>query len=119
MRWSFCFPGGYHHVHLIDHLGDRSHFGLGGIYPVILKGRPIPPLDPIPARSPLVAFAVDDLNAVVERLRAQYVELPWGIEQGTDSRWVVLHDPAGNLIELTQFRRWEHTSRDDLDLIVA
>ena len=44
-----------------------------------------------------------DLDAAVEHLRDHHVELPWGIEEDTDSRWVMFHDPAGNLIELAQF----------------
>jgi len=27
-----------------------------------------------------------------------------GIEEDADSRWVMFHDPAGNLIELAQFK---------------
>ena len=78
----------------------RPHFDLGGVYLVILKGRPVPPVDPVPARFPIVAFAVDDLDAVVGQLRAHLIDLPWGIEEDADSRWVMFHDPAGNLIEL-------------------
>ena len=84
---------------------DRPHFDLGGVCLVILKGRSLPPLDPVPARFPIVAFAVDDLDAAVERLRAHHVELPWGIEEDAGSRWVMLRDPAGNLIELANFNR--------------
>ena len=90
-------------LRLIDHPGDRPHFDLGGVYLVILKGQPLPPRDPVPDRFPIVAFAVDDLDAAVERLRMHHVELPWGIEAGADSRWVMFPDPAGNLIELAQF----------------
>ena len=31
-----------------------------------------------------------------------YVDLPWGVEEDADSRWVMFRDPAGNLIELAQ-----------------
>jgi len=31
------------------------------------------------------------------------VELSWGIEQDASTRWVMFHDPAGNLLELVQF----------------
>jgi catechol 2,3-dioxygenase-like lactoylglutathione lyase family enzyme len=86
---------------LHDH---RPHFDLGGVYLVILKGRPVPPLDPVPDRFPNVAFAVDDLDAAVEQLHAHHIELPWGVEADADSRWVMFHDPAGNLIELAQFK---------------
>ena len=90
---------------LLMHDQHRPHFDLGGAYLVILKGRPVPPLDVVPARFPIVAFAVDDLDAAVERLRAHHVELPWGSEEDAGSRWVMLRDPAGNLIELANFNR--------------
>ncbi len=89
---------------LLMHDQHRPHFDLGGIYLVILQGRPIPPLDPVPTLFPIVAFAVDDLDATVERLRAQQIDLPWGVEEDADSRWVMLRDPAGNLIELAYFK---------------
>jgi len=80
------------------------HFDLGGIYLVILKGRPIPAQNPMPPRFPLIAFAVKDLDAAVDQLRAHHVELPWGVEEDANSRWAMFHDPAGNLIELVQFK---------------
>ena len=91
-------------LRLLPHHGDRPHFDLGGVYLTILKGRPVPPQNPTPARFPVVAFAVDDLDQAVERLRAHHVDLPWGIEEDADSRWVMFHDPAGNLIELAHFK---------------
>ena len=90
---------------LLRHDQQRPHFDLGGVYLVILQGRPVPPVDPVPARFPIIAFAVDDLDEAVKRLRAHHVELPWGIEEDADSRWVMLHDPASNLIELAHFKR--------------
>jgi len=91
-------------LRLMPHHGVRPHFDLGGIYLAILKGRPVPAQDPTPIRFPIVAFAVDDLDAAVDQLRAHNVELPWGIEEDTDSRWVMFRDPAGNLIELAHFK---------------
>jgi len=88
---------------LLHHPGKRPHFEVGDVYLTILNGRPVPAQDPVPVRFPLVAFAVDDLDASIERLRAHHVELPWGIEKDAGSRWVMFHDPAGNLIELVQF----------------
>ena len=29
--------------------------------------------------------------------------MPWGVEGNSASRWMMFHDPAGNLIELVQF----------------
>jgi catechol-2,3-dioxygenase len=89
---------------LLLHDQHRPHFDLGGVTLVILQGRLLPPHDPIPARFPIVALAVDDLEAAVDHLRTHQVDLPWGIEEDADSRWVMFHDPAGNLIELAHFK---------------
>lgn len=83
------------------HHNSQPHFRVGDAYLVILKGKPHPAEDPEPSRFPLLAFEVQDLDAAVERLIAHEVELPWGIEESGTSRWVMFHDPAGNLIELT------------------
>lgn len=88
---------------LQPHAGDRPHFLVDGVTLTILKGCPVPAQDAVPERFPLVAFAVDDLDTSLMHLRAHQVELPWGIEQEASSRWVMFHDPAGNLIELVQF----------------
>jgi catechol-2,3-dioxygenase len=86
------------------HHSGRPHFDVGGTYLTILKGRPVSAQDAEPPHFPLVAFEVDDLDFFIERLQAHHVELPWGVEEGTESRWIKLHDPAGNLVEIVQFR---------------
>jgi catechol 2,3-dioxygenase-like lactoylglutathione lyase family enzyme len=86
---------------LAHHHGGRPHFKVDQTYLTILKGKPHPAEDSEPTRFPLFAFRVDDLDEAVKRLQAHGVELPWGVEEGYDSRWVMFHDPAGNLIELT------------------
>lgn len=88
---------------LLPHHGERPHFDLGGSYLVILRGKPMPPGDPVPERFPVLAFAVSDLDKSLEKLRAHQIALPWGIEKDAASRWVMFYDPAGNLIELVQF----------------
>jgi catechol 2,3-dioxygenase-like lactoylglutathione lyase family enzyme len=85
------------------HHGGRPHFDLDGTYLTILQGKPVPAQDAEPPDFPLVAFAVDDLAAAVERLRAHGVKLPRGVQEGVESRWVVFRDPAGNLIEMVEF----------------
>ncbi len=82
---------------------DRPHFDVQGIYLTILKGRPSPVQDSVPEDFPLIALAVDDLDAVVHRLEGHGVRMPWGIEKNAAARWVRFHDPAGNLIELVKF----------------
>ena len=66
--------------------------------------RPVSAQDAEPPHFPLVAFEVDDLDSFIERLQAHHVKLPWGVEEGTESRWVKLCDPADNLIEIVQFK---------------
>jgi predicted enzyme related to lactoylglutathione lyase len=46
---------------------------------------------------------VDDLEAVVHQLKSQGVEMPGSIEEDSVSRWVMFHDPGGNLLEIAQF----------------
>ena len=87
---------------LPHHHGRRPHFKVGDAYLTILKGKPHPAEESDPDRFPLFAFRVRDLDASVELLRAHGVELPWGVEGHNESRWVIFHDPAGNLIELTE-----------------
>jgi len=83
---------------LVAHHSQRPHFDLGGAYLVILQGQPPQAQE----RFPQVAISVDDLDAAVARLRAHRVELPWGVETGQGSRWVMFRDPGGNLVELVQ-----------------
>lgn len=90
--------------HASDPSHARLHFDLGGIFLTLLEGRPLPPQNPKPARFPVVAFAVDDLEAAVERLREHGVERPWGVEEDAGARWVMFRDPAGNLLELAEFK---------------
>lgn len=86
---------------LSHHPNSQPHFRVGDAYLIILNGKPRPAENPEPTRFPLLAFEVDNLDTAVERLSDQQVELPWGIEGSGTSRYVMLYDPAGNLIELT------------------
>jgi catechol 2,3-dioxygenase-like lactoylglutathione lyase family enzyme len=81
----------------------RPHFDLGGVYLVILPGRAHKLQDSMRTRFPVLAFAVDDLDAVVHQLKSQGVEMPWGVEDDSDSRWVMFNDPGGNLLEIATF----------------
>jgi catechol-2,3-dioxygenase len=87
----------------VDVPGHHPHFDLDGTTLVLLPGRPAAAQDAVPERFPLVAFTVPDLEAAIERLRQHQVPLPWGIESQPGTRWIMLHDPAGNLIELVEF----------------
>lgn len=88
---------------LQSHLAkDQPHFDLGGTILTILHGRPALHAEAEP-RFPVIAFSVPDLDAGVEKLRTHGVDLPWGVEANASGRWVMFHDPAGNLIELVEF----------------
>jgi catechol 2,3-dioxygenase-like lactoylglutathione lyase family enzyme len=87
---------------LPHHAGDRIHFDLDGCVLAIIPGRPVLRPDPEP-RFPVVAFSVSDLETAIENLRLHEVALPWGGETNDSGRWVMFHDPAGNLVELVKF----------------
>ena len=90
-------------LNLLAHHESRPHFKVDGIYFRILKGKPAPAQNPDPERFPLFALSVESLNEMVTRLERHGVALPWGIEKNAGERWVMFHDPAGNLIELVEF----------------
>ena len=88
-------------LELLHHHAGRPHFKVGGAYLTILNGKPQPAVESEPSRFPLFAFRVKDLDQAVARLEAHGVSLPWGVEGQGESRWVMFHDPGGNLIEIT------------------
>ena len=96
----------YRDVLGLDLLPDHSHmpaFDLGnGTHLVIAKGQPFPPRHPERPHFPTIALAVQDLDQAIDHLESCGVKLPWGIQAGQDTRWVVFCDPAGNLVELAQ-----------------
>ena len=77
-----------------------------GSFIVIMEGQLEPPRNP-KQRWPMFALAVSSLDQTVEALREAGVELPWGIEEfgapEPSSRYVMFHDPAGNLIEVVEW----------------
>jgi len=90
-------------LELLPHHGDRPAFSLGArAHLVICQGDPGPDRANMDDRFPLIALRVEDLDATIDHLKTHCVEIPWGIESSPDSRWIMLYDPAGNLIELAQ-----------------
>lgn len=73
-----------------------------GAYLVIVEGQTAIAREPGVPPFPAIAFVVKDLDEAVEHLQANDVELPWGIEEGRQERWVKFYDPVGNLIEFVQ-----------------
>ena len=92
-------------LYLVSEGAGHPHFRLDGTYLVMLKGKPQPAQETDGDPFPVIAFAVDDLDGALDRLKAKGVVLPWGVEADARARWVMFHDPAGNLIELVQSMR--------------
>jgi catechol 2,3-dioxygenase-like lactoylglutathione lyase family enzyme len=78
----------------------RPHFDLGRGFLVMLPRQPYRLEDSNQSRFPVVAFAVENLHEVIFQLKSHDVEMPWGVEEDSDSRWVMFYDPGGNLIEV-------------------
>lgn len=78
----------------------RPHFDFGGGYLTILPGQPYKAQDSMQSRFPVIAFAVDDLHETIHQLKSHDVEMPWGVEEDNDSRWIMFYDPGGNLLEI-------------------
>ena len=86
----------------------RPHFDFGGGYLAILPGQPHRLQDSDQSRFPVIAFAVEDLHEVIFQLQSHQVEMPWGIEEDSDLRWVMFYDPGGNLIEVAMMGIKKH-----------
>lgn len=107
--WAEDLPAAVHFyrdilgLEFLSHHAGRPHFVVNDVYLTIVEGRPAPAERAQPPRFPIFALSVDDLDAMVARLEKLRVVMPWGVEKDGHPRWVMFHDPAGNLIELVQF----------------
>ena len=85
---------------------DHHLFDTDGTFVVVMEGVLDPPKAPA-RRWPMFALTVPDLDVSVEALRTAEVDLAWGIEEYGEpepsSRYVMFHDPAGNLIEVVEW----------------
>jgi predicted enzyme related to lactoylglutathione lyase len=90
-------------------MGDRPHFDVEGCILTINHGHPALPSDPEP-HFPVVAFSIHDLEEGVQKLTQHGVEMPWGVENNDSGRWVMFRDPAGNLVELVEFKQEERST---------
>jgi catechol 2,3-dioxygenase-like lactoylglutathione lyase family enzyme len=106
--WAEDVPGLVHFYRdvlglaLKTHHGHQPHFDVAGVNMVVLQGKPVSAKDASPPRFPLFALQVDDLDREIENLTKHDIELPWDVEGGPGTRYVMFHDPAGNLIELVE-----------------
>ncbi len=90
-------------LELLSHHGSRPHFKVDGVYLTMLKGTPTPAQNADRDPFPIFALSVEDLDGMTARLERHHISLSRGIEKDADGRWVIFHDPAGNLVELVQF----------------
>ena len=90
----------------------RAHFDFGGGYLIIMPGQPQRRQDSLQSRFPVVAFSTENLDEAIEHLKLHKVELPWGMEEDPDSRWVMFYDPGGNLIEIAMFGIKRHHTQE-------
>ena len=88
---------------LKTHHGHQPHFDVAGVNLVVLQGKAVPAQEASPPRFPLFALQVEDLDIEIGRLKTHGVDLPWDVEDGPGSRYVMFHDPGGNLIELVEY----------------
>ena len=92
-------------LRLLPHHGERPAFELDrDSHLVILRGAARPGLEPREASFPVLALAVENLDEAVAALREKKVEMPWGIEENNQARWIKFYDPGNNLIELAEFK---------------
>ena len=91
-------------LELISQPGDMPHFKVGEGLLVLAKGRLQPPANAFPPDFPLLSLEVVDLDTCVTRLHSFKFALECNIEERRDSRWIKLHNPDGNLIELVELK---------------
>jgi predicted enzyme related to lactoylglutathione lyase len=53
----------------------------------------------------VVDFSIPELDTAIEKLRLHGVDLPSGVETNAAGRWAMFHDPAGNLVEIVEFKQ--------------
>jgi catechol 2,3-dioxygenase-like lactoylglutathione lyase family enzyme len=81
----------------------RGHLRLLLSGPTSSARRELPDgLQPVPGGWNRLHFIVDDIEAEVERLRAEGVGFRSGVIKGPGGRQIVLDDPSGNPVELFQ-----------------
>ena len=83
----------------LPHHAGPPHLKVGDTFLAVFeRGEPA-----APTGTPLVAFGVDDISAVMSVLTARGVVFEGGVHQDGDARWTAFHDSEGNLLELVQF----------------
>lgn len=91
------------------HLFLRSGGSMVLVFDPEATARSTGPVPPHGATGPgHVAFAVDDLSAWPQRLRAAGVDVEADLEWPNGGRSIYIRDPAGNSVELTTPAIWRN-----------
>lgn len=94
-------------LELLAHQGAQPTFIVGeGMHLLIKEGKPLPALGAEPF--PVIAFEVDDLDEAFVHLEALGINFASEIISNPGARYILFHDPAGNLIELAQLASGVH-----------
>lgn len=102
-------------LHSEQHDDDRPHWGgtLGPIHFAIHHVADFPEHRRAGSGAVVIALAVDDLDAVLERLNRRGVEPLYPPRDLGWTRMTAVHDPDHNLVELTQMADswWAHVAK--------
>jgi catechol-2,3-dioxygenase len=83
--------------------GGVPHFNLGGVILVVIQGKPSPAKEAHPEHFPIMAFSVENLDQEIEMLASHGIDRLGDMVEREKSRWIMFHDPAGNLLEYVQY----------------
>jgi len=94
-------------LNLLPHHEKQPVFSVGeGTHMMIREGKPLPVEDATPF--PVVAFQVANLDQAIEHLQAHGVKMAGEIVTNPSARYIMFHDPAGNLLEIAELSRGAH-----------
>ena len=92
---------------LLPHHEGQPAFTVGdGIHLAIRKGTPVPAEDSVPF--PVIAFQVTDLDQAIQHLQTHGVKMAGDVVIKPSARYIMFHDPAGNLLEIAELSNQAH-----------
>jgi catechol 2,3-dioxygenase-like lactoylglutathione lyase family enzyme len=89
-------------LELMHHHGGQPHFKIDDVILVLVEGKPTPATNATPEHFPIIAFSVDSLDFEIDKLSNLGIEMPSGVVETGNTRWVMFRDPAGNLLEYVE-----------------
>lgn len=94
-------------LELLPHHGEQPVFVVGdGVHLLIRRGSLVPAQN---AESfPLIAFEVENLDKAIEHLESHGKPIDTEIITTPSAKYILFHDPAGNLLEFAQLKPGVH-----------